>query len=68
MLIVDQTFIMTILDILVGNTIVDHWDVAGALPVGSAAITSSFSPKHLDSMDWTDTTATWDEKHLSLGI
>ena len=28
---------------LVGNKIVDHSDVAGALPVGAAATTSSFS-------------------------
>ena len=28
---------------LIGNKIVDHWDVVGALPVGAAPITSSFS-------------------------
>ena len=28
---------------LVGNEIVDHSDVAGALPVGAAPTTSSFS-------------------------
>ena len=28
---------------LVGNTIVDHWDVVGASPVGAAPTTSSFS-------------------------
>ena len=28
---------------LVGNYIVDHWDVVGAAPVGAAPTTSSFS-------------------------
>ena len=28
---------------LVGNKILDHWDVVGASPVGAAPITSSFS-------------------------
>ena len=28
---------------LVGNQIVDHWDVVGASPVGAAPTTSSFS-------------------------
>ena len=28
---------------LIGNTIVDHTDVVGALPVGAAPTTSSFS-------------------------
>ena len=28
---------------LVGNNIVDHWDVAGASPIGAAPTTSSFS-------------------------
>ena len=28
---------------LVGNTIVDHWDVVGASPVGAAPNTSSLS-------------------------
>ena len=28
---------------LVGNKIVDHWDVVGASPVGAAPTTSSFS-------------------------
>ena len=28
---------------LVGNKIIDHWDVVGASPVGAAPTTSSFS-------------------------
>ena len=28
---------------LVGNKIVDHWDVVGASPVGASPTTSSFS-------------------------
>ena len=42
---------------LVGNKIVDNSDVVGASPVGAAPTTSSFSTSHLDSMDWTKTTA-----------
>ena len=53
---------------LVGNTIVDHSDVVGASPVGAAPTTSSFSSKHLASMDWAKTTARRDEKKLSFGI
>ena len=53
---------------LVGNTIVDHSDVVGASPVGAAPTTSSFSTKHLASLDWEWTTASRDEKHLSSGI
>ena len=36
---------------LVGNKIVDNSDVVGALPVGAAPTTSSFSTEHLASMD-----------------
>ena len=36
---------------LVGNEIVDHTDVVGALPVGAAPTTSSFSAWHLASRD-----------------
>ena len=36
---------------LVGNKIVDLSDVVGASPVGTASTTSSFSTKHLASMD-----------------
>ena len=53
---------------LVGNKIVDHSDVVGAPPVGTAPTTSSFSTKHLVSLDWAKTIARRDEKHLSLGI
>ena len=53
---------------LVGNKVVDHSDVVGALPVGAAPTTSSFSRQHLASMDWAKTTARWDEKHLCFGI
>ena len=38
---------------LVGNKIVDHSVVVGALPVGAAPTTSSFWHKHMASMDWT---------------
>ena len=50
------------------NKIVDHLDVVGALPVGAAPTTSSFSTLHLVSMDCAETTARRDEKHLSLWI
>ena len=53
---------------LVGNKIVDNSDVIGALPVGAAPTTSSFSTKHLASMDWVNTTASGYKKHLSFGI
>ena len=52
---------------LVGNKIVDHSDVVGASPVGTAPTTSSFST-YLASLDWAKTTARRDEKHLSFGI
>ena len=53
---------------LVRNKIVDHSDVVGALPVGAAPTTSSFSTQHLASMDWAKTTSRWDNKHFSCGI
>ena len=53
---------------LVSDKIVDHSDVVGTSPVGAAPTTSSFSTKHLASIDWTKTTARRDEKHLSFGI
>ena len=53
---------------LVGNEMVDHSDVVGASPVGAAPTTSSFSTKHLASLDWAKTAALRDEKHLSLAI
>ena len=53
---------------LAGYKIVDHSDVVGASPVGAAPTTSSFSTKHLASLDWTKTAARQDEKQLSLGI
>ena len=45
---------------LLGNIIVDHSDVVhviGAMPLGAAPTTSSFSTEHLASMDWANTTA-----------
>ena len=42
---------------LVGNKIVDHWDVLGAAPIGAARTTSSFSTEHVASMDWAKITA-----------
>ena len=53
---------------LVCNKIVDHSDVLGASPLGAAPTTSSFLTTHLASMDWAETTARPDEKHLSVGI
>ena len=53
---------------LAGNKTVDHTDVVGALPVGAAPTTSSFSTKHLVSMDWAETTARRNENHLILEI
>ena len=53
---------------LVGNKIVGKSDVVGASPVGAAPTTSSFSTKHLATMDWTKTTAQGYKKHLNFGI
>ena len=53
---------------MVGNKIVDHSDVIGAVPIGAAPTTSSFSTQHLASMDWAKTTVKQDERHLSFGI
>ena len=50
---------------LVGNKIVDHSDVVGGSPVDAAPTTSSFSSKHLASMDLAKTNARRDEKHFS---
>ena len=53
---------------LVGYKIVDQSDVVGASPVGAAPTTSSFSTKHLASVDWAKTVVRRNEKHLSFGI
>ena len=53
---------------LVGNKLVDHSDVVGASPIGTAPTTSSFLTSHLTSMDWAKATARRDGNHLSLGI
>ena len=53
---------------LVGNKIVDHSDVVGALPVGTAPTTSSFLTYYLASVDWAKTAARQDEKHVSFEI
>ena len=53
---------------LVGNKIVDHSDVVGALPVGTAPTTSSFSTLHLASIYCIKTTARRDEKQFSFGV
>ena len=45
---------------LVGNKTVDHSDVVGVTPTGTAPTTSSFSTWHLASRDWAKTTARWD--------
>ena len=47
--------------ILVGNKLDYSWEVVGA------PTTSSFSTKHLASMDWAKTTLGWEEKHFSFG-
>ena len=54
--------------VIIDNKFVDHSDVVGALPVGAAPTTSSFSTQHLASLDWGKTTSIRDWKHLSLGI
>ena len=53
---------------LVGNNIVDLSDVVGASPVCAAPTASSFSTKHIDSMDWAGTVARPGQTHLSFGI
>ena len=52
---------------LKGNKIVDHSDVIGASPLGAAPTTSSFLTSYLASMDWTKTTARWDDKGIKNG-
>ena len=52
----------------VGNKIVDHSDVVGASPVGTAPIISSLSTWHLASRDSTKKTARQYENLLSFGI
>ena len=51
----------------VGNIIIDHSDVFGALPVGAAPTTSSFSTEHLASMSWAKSATGREKKHLSIG-
>ena len=53
---------------LFGNNIVDHSGVVGALPVGAAPTTSSFSTQYLAPMDWAKATARRAKKHLKFGI
>ena len=53
---------------LVGNKIVYHSDVVGALPVGAAPTTSAFLTYHLASIDCVKTTARQDKNHLSFGV
>ena len=53
---------------LSGNKFDDHSDVVGGSPVGTSPTTPSFSTKHLASMDWPETIARRDLKHLSVGI
>ena len=48
---------------LVSNKIVDHSDVVGASPVGTAPAASSFSTEHPPAMVWAKTIARQDEKH-----
>ena len=51
-----------------GKKIVDHADVVGASPVGAAPTTSSFSIKHMTSLDCAKTTTRRNERHLIFGI
>ena len=51
---------------LVGNKIVDNSDVVGALPVGAAPTTSSFSTWHLGSRDSEKTAARQYENILNV--
>ena len=61
---------------LVGNKIVDHSGVVGALPVRAAPTASLFLTQHLASMNWAKTTTRqkqetfkfWDLVHLVLEI
>ena len=53
---------------LAGNKFMDHSDVVGASPIGAAPTTSSFATWHMASMDRAETTARWEQKHLSFGI
>ena len=48
------------------NRIADHSDVVGALPVGAAPTTSSFSTEHLTSIVYAKTTARQDGMRCSL--
>ena len=52
----------------VGTKIVDYSDAVGALPVGTAPTTSSFSTYRLAALDWTKPITRRGEKHLSVGI
>ena len=65
---IDYSQISNISHTLVGNKIVDHSDVVGASPIGTAPATSSISTKNLASMGWAKTTARQDKTHLSFGI
>ena len=49
---------------LIDNKIIDYSDVVGTSLVGAAPTISSFSTKHLVSMDWTKTTVRRYENHF----
>ena len=51
-----------------GNTIVEHSDAVGSLPVAAAPTTSSFLAWHQASVYWAKITARQDDKHLNIGI
>ena len=53
---------------LVGNELVDHSDVVGESPVGSAPTTSSYLTWQLASIDCAKATARRDKKHLRFEI
>ena len=52
----------------VGNKIIHHSNIFGALPADAVPATYSFSIEHLTSMDLVETTATRDEKYLTVEI
>ena len=51
-----------------GNKLVYHSHVFGATPIGAAPTSSSFSTKHLGSIDWATTTATGDKNHFFFNL
>ena len=61
----DYRQISNIRHTLVGNKIADRSDVVGASSVNAAPTTSSFSTKHMASIDWDNGKMIWDEKKVT---